>query len=104
MKLSSVLVERTLSQFDAQPIPESHPAIPQLNKIFGDHTFFLDDGGLHVVEPVAAAADGSVSGKIIKLADWRDAKKTTLEPCDPEETEITVLLVPEDEEDGEPTA
>ena len=53
MKLSSALVERTLTQVDAQAIPENHPVIPQLNSLFGDHTFFLDGNGLKIVEPAA---------------------------------------------------
>ena len=42
MKLTSAQIERTLSQFEAQAIPESHPVLPRLNELFGDHTFFLD--------------------------------------------------------------
>ena len=42
MRLNSTQVERTLSQFEAQAIPDSHPMVPQLNELFGDHTFFLD--------------------------------------------------------------
>src|SRR5258707_568913 len=30
MRLTSVLVERTLSQFEAEAIPDNHPAVPQL--------------------------------------------------------------------------
>ena len=40
MKLNSAQVERALSQFDAQALPDSHPVVPQLNRLFGDHTFF----------------------------------------------------------------
>ena len=55
MKLTSAQVERTLSQLEAQAIPDSHPVVPQLNELFGDHTFFLDGNGLNVVEPTAEA-------------------------------------------------
>ena len=41
MKLSPELVERTLSQFDAQALPEDHPSLPELNRLFGEHTFFV---------------------------------------------------------------
>jgi hypothetical protein len=51
MKLSSKLVERTLSQFEAEAVPASHPAAAQFNELFGDHTFFLDADGLSIVEP-----------------------------------------------------
>ena len=47
MRLTSALVERTLSQFEAEAIPDNHPVIPQLRGLFGDHTFFLDVGSLH---------------------------------------------------------
>ena len=49
MKLTSAQVERALTQFQAQAIPENHPVLPQLNKLFGDHTFFLDSNGLNIV-------------------------------------------------------
>jgi len=42
MKLTSAQIERTLGQFEAEAIPDSHPALPRLNELFGDHTFFLD--------------------------------------------------------------
>src|SRR4051812_41674766 len=58
MKLSTARVQQTLSQLeeqtifqDARAIPDDNPAIPQLNELFGDHTFFLDSDGLHIVEP-----------------------------------------------------
>jgi hypothetical protein len=51
MKLSSALVERTLSQFEARALPDNHPAVAQLHQLFGDHTFYLDRSGLHIVEP-----------------------------------------------------
>ena len=39
MKLNSAQLERTLGQFEARPIPDDHPLIPQLNDLFGEHTF-----------------------------------------------------------------
>ena len=51
MKLSSSQVERTLYQLQAQALPDNHPSVPELNRVFGEHTFFLDGSGLHIVEP-----------------------------------------------------
>ena len=48
MKLNAAQVERTLKQFDAQALPDDHPVVPELNSLFGDHTFFLDSDGLNV--------------------------------------------------------
>jgi hypothetical protein len=42
MKLASAMVDRALDQFDAEALPDDHPAVSQLNEMFGDHTFFLD--------------------------------------------------------------
>jgi hypothetical protein len=39
MKLTSAQVERTLTQFQAEAIPEDHPVVPQLNSLFGEQHF-----------------------------------------------------------------
>ena len=64
MKLKSAQVERTLSQFQGEAIPDNHPAVPQLNNVFGEHTFFLDRNGLNIVEPASAAGGGSQWAKV----------------------------------------
>src|SRR5437667_9865377 len=45
MKLSSTQLEQTLSQFEAEVLPDNHPAFRQLNSMYGDHTFLLDGSG-----------------------------------------------------------
>ncbi|HLH87464.1 MAG TPA: hypothetical protein VKX28_03320 [Xanthobacteraceae bacterium] len=90
MRLTSEQVERTLAQFDAQPIPEDHPALPRLNEVFGDHTFFLDASGLNVVEPTAVSVDsGAATGQVIKIAGWSDEQ---LAPHPPEPTDLVVVI------------
>jgi hypothetical protein len=90
MKLSAERVDRTLSQFEAMPLPEDHPAIEQLNQLFGEHTFFLTVSGLHVVEPTEAPAEDA--GQVVKLASWSDPNRTSLVPHEPEPTEVVVDL------------
>jgi hypothetical protein len=92
MKLTSAQVERTLSQFDAQAIPENHPVLPQLNRLFGEHTFFLDGNGLNIVEPAESAQAGVEAGKVVNVANWSDANLTSLAPHEPESTDIVVAL------------
>jgi hypothetical protein len=92
MKLNSAKVERTLSQFQGEVIPDSHPAVPQLNNLFGEHTFFLDRNGLSIVEPASAAGVGSQWAKVVKLANWSEANPNRLEPHQPEPTDIIVTL------------
>src|SRR5262245_11975274 len=59
MKLTAAQIERTASQFEAQPIPDESRLVPELTKLFGDHTFFLGSTGLHIIdatEPTKAGA------------------------------------------------
>jgi hypothetical protein len=95
MKLSSIRVERTLSQIEAQAIPENHPVIPQLNSLFGDHTFFLDNNGLNIVEPTDTGQKGEQTGTVVNLASWSEGNPTSLEPHDPEPTDVVVALGPD---------
>jgi hypothetical protein len=92
MKLDPAQVERTLGQFDARAIPDDHPVIPQLNDLFGEHTFFLDQHGLNIVEPVEAAGAGAQSAKVVNLANWSDDERSGLEVHEPEATDVVVTL------------
>jgi hypothetical protein len=92
MRLNSAQVERTLSQFEAQAIPDDHPMVPRLNELFGDHTFFLDSNGLNVVEPRDVGEAGAQEGTVVNLANWSDSKLTSLATHEPEPTEVVVML------------
>ena len=92
MKMDSAQIEQTLNQFDAQPIPTGHPAMPQLERLFGGHTFFLDSEGLSIVEPVEAEQNDRQRGVVVNLASWTDADKVSLQPHEPESTDLVVDL------------
>jgi hypothetical protein len=92
MKLTSAQVERTLTQFRGEAIPDNHPVIPQLNSLFGEHTFFLDSHGLNIVEPAEAGASGAQSAKVVNVANWSDADPNRLEAHEPEPTDVVVTL------------
>jgi hypothetical protein len=91
MKMNTAQIEQTLNQFDAQAIPAGHPAMPQLARLFGDHTFFLDSEGLSIVEPLEAEQNDG-RGIVVNLASWADETKASLEPHEPEPTEVVVDL------------
>jgi hypothetical protein len=91
MKLNSAQIEQTLNQFDAQAIPAGHPAMPQLARLFGDHTFFLDSEGLNIVEPIEPEQNDG-RGIVVNLASWADESKASLEPHEPEPREVVVDL------------
>ena len=94
MKLSSMQVKQTLSQFDAEVLPDNHPVVPQLSNLFGDHTFFLDTRGLKVLEPTGVPETEAQSGEVVSLADWSDTTLTSLRPHEPEMTGVVVVLEP----------
>ena len=92
MKLNEAQVESALKQFEAQALPDNHPVVPQLASMFGEHTFFLDSGGLNVLEPTEAAEPGAAAGMIVNLAYWSDETLTKLSPHEPEPTGVIVNL------------
>jgi hypothetical protein len=92
MKLNSISIERALSQMDAQAVPESHPAVPKFNSLFGDHTFFIDGKGLSIVEPIESIDRDLGKAQLVNLASWTDDSRTNLVPHKPETTDIVLQL------------
>jgi hypothetical protein len=84
MRLTSALVERILSQFEAEIIPESHPSVPD--------TFFLDSNGLNIVEPAESLEARVQAGKVINLATWNDTDPPGLAPHKPHSTDVVIVL------------
>ena len=92
MKLNTAQIEQTLTQLDGEAIPDQHPMLSQLERMFGEHTFFLDGKGLNIVEPLdEKSADGRLA-VVINLADWADANATSLRPHTPESRDVVVDL------------
>jgi hypothetical protein len=92
MKLNAAQIEQTLHQLDAEAISAEHPMMPQLERIFGDHTYFLDSNGLNIVEPVEVEKNSGQHGVVVNLASWTDAKAETLQPHEPESTRQMIDL------------
>jgi len=91
MRLNDTQVKQTLTQMQAEVLPDNHPATAQLTDLFGDHTFFLDQSGLKVLEPAETPASDVQSSRVVSLADWSDSTLTSLKPHAPEPTG-TVLV------------
>jgi len=89
MKLSPEQVRRVEENIEGHVVPETHAAAPQLETVFGRHTFFLDDQGLSIVE--RSPLDDHV-GNLVSVANWTNEKRTMLEPHDPEPTAVMVDL------------
>ena len=97
MRLSPARVEQTLNQFEAHVIPDSHPSMPKIKDLWGDHAYFLAVNGLNIVEPLDRRDPGVEMGTVVNLADWSDPDATSLSPHEPQATEIVVEFAPEDE-------
>lgn len=95
MRLSAAQLEMAASQLNAEAIPDDHPLIPKLNQLFGDHTYFLDNRGLNVVEQAAQeSSTPRTDGKavVVNLANWTDSNPPKLEAHEPELTDSVVTL------------
>jgi hypothetical protein len=92
MKLTSTQIELTLGQFEAEPIPEDHPMVSQLDEVFGEHTYFLTSDGLIILEPAGSGRSRVRSAKVVNLGDWSDAASSALELHEPEMTDVVIML------------
>ena len=92
MKMNSAQIEQTLNQLDAEIIPAEHPMMAQLERLFGDHTYFLDGRGLNIIEPVETEKKSAARGVVVNVASWTDARADALQPHEPEPTDLVVDL------------
>jgi hypothetical protein len=94
MKLDAAQRRLVEEQLGIDAIPEEHPATPDLKEAFGDHTFFLDAGGLNVIEP--SQMPGGPGGNVVKLASWAGESRTELLSHAPEVLPVSVDLDPDE--------
>ena len=92
MRLNDVQLKQTLNQMQAEVLPDGHPVTAQLTDLFGDHTFFLDQNGLKVLEPAETSENDVQTSQVVSLADWSDATLTSLKPHAPEPTGTVVIF------------
>jgi len=93
MILSENQVAVAKATLGADPVPADHPAMPQLQQAFGEHTFYLDANGLMVFEPAEdAAADAKEAARLVLVAAWADESKQQLSPVQPQPTNLVVDL------------
>ena len=93
MKLTAEQIDGVTSEFEAEAVPQDNRMIAELNKIFGEHTFFLDNNGLHIVEKLAEPEEaGAPMVRVVKLASWTDPDHRTLAAHPPEPTNLVINL------------
>ncbi|HSF95711.1 MAG TPA: hypothetical protein VLA52_11860 [Thermohalobaculum sp.] len=92
MKLDAAQIGSIRDRYDSEPLADDNPALPKLQETFGDHSFFLDARGLHVVEP-DPDHEGTL-GYVIKIASWTE-DQTQLRVHEPEVLPMAISLLPE---------
>lgn len=90
MKLNASQRRKVEDQLGVDAIPEGHPVASDLKQAFGDHTFFLDAGGLNIVETTASPESSNCN--VVKLASWGSEERTELLGHAPEVLPVTVDL------------
>jgi len=67
--------------------------LAELRDVFGEHTYFLNNNGLNIVEELAETDQGgALIGRVIKVASWTDPNHTTLATHPPELTDVVINL------------
>jgi hypothetical protein len=92
MKLNAAQVKQTLNQIKAQVLPDDHPAMEKLSELFGDHTFFVDESGLKLLESSEPKGAEAQTGTVVSLADWNDKTFSSLHAHEPAPTGDVVVL------------
>ncbi|MBK1698098.1 hypothetical protein [Rhodovibrio salinarum] len=96
MKLSDNQVKAVEEQTGLQPIPEDNPAMDQLKENFGDHTFYVDDRGLYILEtPQEDTAQSQATA--VQVAQWTDENRNALQAHEPQATDAVFSLTPGEE-------
>ncbi|RDD62713.1 hypothetical protein [Ferruginivarius sediminum] len=95
MKLNDEQVKAVEEHTGLQPIPEDNPAMAQLKQNFGEHTFYVDDRGLYVLE-TAADDDQQTHATAVQVASWTDENRTALQAHEPQATDAVFKLTREE--------
>lgn len=87
MKLTDDQAAAVKETLGADPLPEDNPAMGELEKVFGEHSFYVGEDGLLVFEPAEEKPD---SGRLVLIAAWADEQKQGLQAVQPHPTDIVV--------------
>jgi hypothetical protein len=94
MKLSDNQVKAVEEQTGLQPIPEDNPAMEQLKENFGDHTFYVDDRGLYILETPQDDTQ-QAQATAVQVAQWTDENRNALQAHEPQATDAVFSLQPQ---------
>ena len=93
MLLNDAQIAIVKQQAEVDPIPADHEFATALTERFGEHTFFLGNGGLYVAAPFTGDVPNMQPVVFMKIATWADETRKNLVPLDtPERTDHAVDL------------
>lgn len=96
MQLTEEQVDAIERQTGAVPIPADNPASQALQNAFGEHTFYADQNGLHVLEEVALDEAAGDHAEVVQIAEWANEEMSELQPIEPKRSgAVFGLQVPE---------
>ncbi len=76
MKLTKTQIAEISDQINADPLPDDGPAADLLKEHFGDHTFYVDEAGLHIFETDEAdEVVGQCRVFAVRVASWASEKR-----------------------------
>lgn len=78
MKLSSAQIAAVEQATGANPLPDEEPARAKLAEALGDHTFYVDQQGLVILESPEAAATPEDTLEIVRVGRWVEGKEQQL--------------------------
>ncbi len=99
MKLTDNQIKAVEANTGLQPVPEDNPAMSQLKENFGEHTFYVDDRGLYVLE-TAPDDPQQEHATAVQVAQWTDENMTALQPHEPKATDAIIKLTSDGEGNG----
>ena len=90
MKLSDVHIALVAKELNVQALDPEDDGTKMLVETFGDHTFYVDPGGLNIFEH--STGDAGESLILVKIADWVDGTRTGFQPIEPDIKPVAVLI------------
>lgn len=84
MKLTDPQIAQVKEQIGVEPVPAGSQTTELLTKHFGDHTFYVDEQGLHIFQSEETEPEsGPCNVRPVRVASWANEKKDALAPHDP---------------------
>ena len=88
MRLSDLQRQQVEDFSGSNAIPDDDPNMSVLRRSFGDHTFFIDEEGLHIWEAVDDDPRDGAKLVGVRIASWSGGKKQELVPHDPAPSQV----------------